>query len=80
VGHEGWEWTSNPAPGDLVLFTVSGAANHVGMVESVGPSQIVTIEGNTRQDGDVISNGYGVFRRHHSRALPRGYARPPYGR
>ncbi len=80
VGHEGWEWTSNPVPGDLVLFTVSGAANHVGMVESVGPSSIVTIEGNTRQDGDVISNGYGVFRRHHSRGLPRGYARPPYGR
>jgi hypothetical protein len=80
VGHDGWEWTQSPRPGDLVLFTVSGAANHVGMVESVGPSQIVTIEGNTRQDGDVISNGYGVFRRHHSRGLPRGYARPPYGR
>jgi hypothetical protein len=80
AGIDGWEWTQRPVPGDLVLFTVSGAANHVGMVESVGPAQIVTIEGNTRQQGDVISNGYGVFRRQHSRAVPRGYARPPYGR
>jgi hypothetical protein len=80
AGVDGWVWTRNPVPGDLVLFTVSGAANHVGMVESVGPSQIVTIEGNTRQDGEVVSNGYGVFRRHHARGVPRGYARPPYGR
>jgi hypothetical protein len=80
AGNDGWEWTQNPVPGDLVLFTVSGAANHVGMVESVSGSAIVTIEGNTRREGDVISNGYGVFRRNHARGVPRGYARPPYGR
>ena len=31
----GWQWTRSPRPGDLVLFTVSGAANHVGIVEAV---------------------------------------------
>ena len=25
-----------PRPGDLILFTVNGAANHVGIVEAVG--------------------------------------------
>jgi hypothetical protein len=80
----GWHWTSSPRPGDLVLFTVGGAANHVGVVEAVGQAGVVTIEGNTHKDYDPgrFWEGYGVFRRHHraGQSAIRGYARPPYGR
>ena len=80
----GWQWTASPRPGDLVLFTVGGAANHVGIVEAVGQSAVVTIEGNTHKDYDPgrFWEGYGVFRRHHpaGQSAIRGYARPPYGR
>jgi CHAP domain len=80
----GWQWTASPRPGDLVLFTVGGAANHVGIVEAVGASAVVTIEGNTHKDYDPgrFWEGYGVFRRHHpaGQSAIRGYARPPYGR
>ena len=80
----GWQWTTSPRPGDLVLFTVGGAANHVGIVEAVGRAGVVTIEGNTHKDYDPgrFWEGYGVFRRHHraGRSAIRGYARPPYGR
>ena len=80
----GWQWTTSPRPGDLVLFTVGGAANHVGIVEAVGRRAVVTIEGNTHKDYDPgrFWEGYGVFRRHHPAGQPpiRGYARPPYGR
>jgi hypothetical protein len=80
----GWHWTTSPRPGDLVLFTVGGAANHVGIVEAVGRGAVVTIEGNTHKDYDPgrFWEGYGVFRRHHAagQSAIRGYARPPYGR
>jgi CHAP domain-containing protein len=80
----GWRWTGSPRPGDLILFTVGGAANHVGIVESVADGAVVTIEGNTHKDYDPgrFWEGYGVFRRHHpaGQAAIRGYARPPYGR
>jgi hypothetical protein len=78
TGQGGWEWTSTPKPGDLALFTVHNAPNHVGMVESVEAGTVVTIEGNTHPDDKP--GAYGVFRRHHPRSVPRGYARPPYGR
>ena len=80
----GWQWTTSPRAGDLVLFTVGGAANHVGIVEAVDRGAVVTIEGNTHKDYDPgrFWEGYGVFRRHHPAGQPpiRGYARPPYGR
>lgn len=80
----GWHWTTSPRPGDLVLFTVGGAANHVGIVEAVAKGAVVTIEGNTHKDYDPgrFWEGYGVFRRHHpvGQSPIRGYARPPYGR
>ena len=78
TGQGGWEWTSSPKPGDLALFTVNNAPNHVGMVESVSADTVVTIEGNTHPDDQP--GAFGVFRRHHPRSVPRGYARPPYGR
>jgi len=84
AGKGGWAWTASPRPGDLVLFTVGGAANHVGIVEAVQNGSVVTIEGNTHKDYDPgrFWEGYGVFRRHHPAGKPpiRGYARPPYGR
>jgi uncharacterized protein (TIGR02594 family) len=82
AGKGGWQWlTSNPRPGDLILFTVGGAANHVGMVETVSSSQVVTIEGNTRADTEPVnSNPDAVERRHRPRSSARGYARPPYAR
>ncbi|HET8756824.1 MAG TPA: glucosaminidase domain-containing protein [Solirubrobacteraceae bacterium] len=82
AGTGGWQWlTSNPRPGDLILFTINGAANHVGMVESVSSTQVVTIEGNTRADSEPVnSNPDAVERRHRPRSSARGYARPPYDR
>lgn len=78
TGQGGWEWTTSPRPGDLALFTVNNAPNHVGMVESVEADVVVTIEGNTHPDN--APGAFGIFRRHHPRSVPRGYARPPYGR
>jgi uncharacterized protein (TIGR02594 family) len=82
AGTGGWQWlTSSPRPGDLILFTINGAANHVGMVESVSSSQVITIEGNTRADSEPVnSNPDAVERRHRPRLSARGYARPPYAR
>jgi hypothetical protein len=84
AGKGGWSWVASPLPGDLILFTVNGAANHVGIVEAVSAASVQTIEGNTHKDYDPgrFWEGYGVFRRHHpaGRAPIRGYARPPYGR
>jgi len=80
AGHRGWQWrTGDPRPGDLVLYTIDGAANHVGIVEEVGRTQLVTIEGNTRRDGEPSSApAGGLYRRHRAITMPRGYARPPY--
>jgi hypothetical protein len=82
AGTGGWQWvTSNPRPGDLILYTISGAANHVGMVEQITPTQIITIEGNTRADTEPAnSNPDAVERRHRPLNSARGYARPPYAR
>ncbi len=84
AGKGGWSWVTTPRPGDLILFTINGAANHVGVVEAVGANGVQTIEGNTHRDYDPgrFWEGYGVFRRHHpaGRGPIRGYARPPYGR
>jgi Mannosyl-glycoprotein endo-beta-N-acetylglucosaminidase/CHAP domain len=82
AGQGGWQWiASNPRPGDLILFTINGAANHVGMVESVSGSQVITIEGNTRADTEPVnSNPDAVERRHRPLSSARGYARPPYVR
>jgi hypothetical protein len=78
----GWSWHTTPKVGDLVLYTIDGAANHVGMVASVAAGELVTIEGNTHPDhfSGSDNDGFGVFERHRPRSLPRGYARPPYAR
>lgn len=80
----GWRWSHDPRPGDLVLFTINGRANHVGIVEEVRGGTVVAIEGNGRREGDTGHQGmgYGVFRRRRPMrgGTPiRGFARPPYG-
>ncbi|MDQ1424455.1 MAG: hypothetical protein QOD72_1953 [Acidimicrobiaceae bacterium] len=70
--------TSGPQPGDLVFFSWHGDhVEHVGLVESVAPSAITTIEGNAGDDRGGPTQG--VFR--HQRPLgPKvvGFGRPVY--
>ena len=81
AGIDGWLLTHSPKPGDLAMYTIKGAANHVGMVEQVNGSQMVTIEGNTLADHDPPgAPPDGVERRHRSVAVARSFARPPYAR
>jgi hypothetical protein len=56
AGKGGWSWVTAPRPGDLILFTVNGAANHVGIVEVVGAGTVPTIEGNTHKDYDPAAS------------------------
>jgi hypothetical protein len=71
----GWVVT-NPQPGDLVVFTFS----HIGFVDEVRSSTLVTIEGNTGATGavsDSRNGGDGVYRKVRSRSLVRAYIRVP---
>jgi predicted chitinase/peptidoglycan hydrolase-like protein with peptidoglycan-binding domain len=79
----GWSWHSSPKPGDMVLYGQGAVSTHVGIVERVESSKVITVEGNTSPEGGGGSqnNGGGVWRRHRSRRggyRIRGYARPPY--
>jgi hypothetical protein len=82
AGQGNWSWHTAPKPGDLVLYTIGGKANHVGIVAAVGGAEVRTIEGNTHPDHAPgrEDDGFGVFLRHRPLSLPRGYARPPYAR
>lgn len=58
-----------PQPGDIVFF---GKSDHVGIVERVSGSSIITIEGNTSSgNSGSQSNGDGVYRR--TRPLKGGW-------
>jgi len=64
---------TDPKPRDIVLYTFS----HTGIVESVGASSIIAIEGNTSAgDQGSQSNGGGVFRRIRNKSLVKAYIRP----
>lgn len=69
-------------PGDIVFFDFSGRkrnTSHVGIVESVSGSSVVTIEGNTSSgSGGSQSNGDGVYRRTRSKSLISCAYRPAY--
>ena len=77
-------WTQKPRPGDIAYFDFPDSLpriQHVGFVESVNGSVIVTIEGNTSGGtSGSQDNGGGVFRRERSRSLIVGFGRPPYGK
>lgn len=68
----------DPLPGDIVFYNFNGGRepSHIGIVESVGPSSIVAIEGNT-SDGDPTNGGM-VMERVRPRRVCIAFARPSY--
>ena len=60
-------------PGMIFVLDAGGGAGHTGLVESVQGGRLVTIEGNTNDDGS--REGIGVFRRSGRKiaAINRGY-------
>lgn len=69
---------ATPSPGDIVFFNWDGGstAQHVGIVESVSGSNVITIEGNT--SGSDNTNGGCVMRRTRPKSCIIGYSRPEY--
>jgi hypothetical protein len=66
-------------PGDLAFFNWKGQKNvaqHIGIIESVKPGAVVTIEGNTSVANDT--NGGTVMRRERSNSLIVCVIRPAY--
>ena len=49
------------APGTLFIIDLGGGLGHSGMVIESGDGRLVTVEGNTNDNGS--RNGIGVFRR-----------------
>lgn len=71
----GWV-VSHPQPGDLVVYIFS----HIGIVDVVKSSALITIEGNTGASGAVSDSkfgGDGVYRKERSKQLVRAYIRVP---
>lgn len=64
------QWSNTPAVGSQIFFYYSGGINHTGIVESVTPTTVVTIEGNSSDQvarrtypiGYSSIAGYGVPR------------------
>ena len=73
-----WHYSSGyrPKSGDLVIY---GTNSHIGIVERVTSSSIITIEGNTTSNTDS-SNGNGVYRKERSFShwWISGYCTPKY--
>lgn len=68
--------TSDPTPGDLVLYCWdgSGIAAHIGFHEAVVTGLFQAVEGNTSpSNAGSQSNGGGVFRRVRSRSVILGW-------
>lgn len=71
-----WKGRQNPQPGDIVMFDLNrdGTTDHTGIVESVNrDGSVNTIEGNTTNPNGA---GEGVFRKHRTLAVIRGFANP----
>lgn len=78
------QWhTSNPQPGDVIVFYNSTKTKfaHTGLVRKVDGSRVYTIEGNTSGASGVVANGGGVCRKSYSLnyASIAGYGRPKWG-
>ena len=78
------QWhTSNPQPGDVVVFFDSTKSSyaHTGLVYKVTGSKVYTVEGNTSGASGVIANGGGVCKKSYSISYGRiaGYGRPAWG-
>lgn len=76
-------WYSTPERGDQIFFRNSSRICHTGIVVDVvkASNTVVTIEGNTSDGTEVISNGGAVCQKYYSMANSRiaGYGRPAYG-
>lgn len=78
------QWhTSNPQPGDVIVFYSSDKTTyaHTGLVYKVSGSKVYTVEGNTSGASGVVANGGGVCKKSYSLNNGRiaGYGRPAYG-
>ena len=71
--------TGDYRAGDLVIFDFErdGLIDHTGIIESVGESGIVTIEGNTSSYGSQ-DNGGAVLRKNRPYSVVYGAYRPKY--
>ena len=70
--------TGDYRPGDIVIYDwgKDGKPDHCGIIETVGGSSVVAIEGNTAVGND--SNGGEVMRRTRTRSQIIGAVRPVY--
>lgn len=77
-------WYSKPQIGDQIFFTNGSRICHTGIVVDVIPSSntVVTVEGNTSNTSEVVSNGGGVWQKYYKMSNSRiaGYGRPAYGK
>lgn len=77
-------WYQKPEIGDQIFFRNSSRICHTGLVVDIIPSSntVVTIEGNTSNGTEVVSNGGAVCRKYYALSNPRiaGYGRPAYGK
>lgn len=79
-----WNWfkshnqiVTSPQRGDLVFFRNLA---HIGIVEKIANGRVYTIEGNTSNAAELITNGGSVARKSYviGSLLIDGYARPKY--
>lgn len=63
----------DPIPGDIFIMDLGGGAGHTGIVREVQEDEILTIEGNTNDNGSA--NGDGVYSRRRKKAKIKGYIR-----
>lgn len=77
-------WYQTPEVGDQIFFRNSTRICHTGLVVDLIPSSgtVVTIEGNTSNGTEVVSNGGAVCRKYYALTNTRiaGYGRPAYGK
>jgi hypothetical protein len=66
----------DPQPGDVIgiYYRNLGRIGHVGMVEGIHDSYVITIEGNTGADGG--RDGDGVYRKRRLRRAIHSWSRP----
>jgi peptidoglycan hydrolase-like protein with peptidoglycan-binding domain len=63
----------DPLPGDIFIMDLGKGAGHTGIVTNVGQDSIITIEGNTNDNGSA--NGDGVYVRDRLKSRIKGYIR-----
>lgn len=63
----------DPLPGDIFIIDLGKGAGHTGIVTHVNQDNVITIEGNTNDNGS--SNGDGVYVRTRQKSRIKGYIR-----